>query len=129
LKDKNPYKVNLGIGVYKTENEEICLFDSIKMAQREILKDEINKNYIDMIGSNLFNEQTAKLIFGKESQTIKNQSVSLYLNFIKLYLQPFLKISSNNIFKYKTLQTLGGTGALFLGTMFLVKYLKNVFVS
>ncbi len=92
--DPRPKKVNLGIGVYKTEDLSTPILSCVKEAERHLLEREETKEYFPIEGSQEFLELVAELVLGKELWSSKKANLSLF-------------------------QTLGGTGGLRLAGDFL----------
>lgn len=67
-KDERANKVNLGIGAYRTNEGSPLLLPSVKNAERQILEEEKNKEYLPIQGDATYIEETLKLIFGSISQ-------------------------------------------------------------
>ncbi len=60
--DQNPNKLNLGIGVYATEQGEPYVLPVVQQAAREV--SVANFNYLPIGGDPLFLKQTARIVFG-----------------------------------------------------------------
>lgn len=104
--DPRTNKINLGIGVYKDENGQIPLLDSVKKTEQYLLENVPNKNYLSIEGIAEYATGTQVLLFGANSEIIKNS-------------------------RAKTAQTPGGTGALRVIADFLAKQtsVKTVWIS
>lgn len=87
--DKRKDKINLGIGVYINKTIEAPVLMSVKKAEEFLLKQENNKNYLNIEGIEAFNKATQDLLFKND----KNITII-----------PKLRI--------RTVQAPGGTGAL-----------------
>jgi aspartate aminotransferase len=85
--DSNPKKINLGIGAYKTEDSKPYLFESVKKAETDLLKLNLKKEYLPILGNQDFIDGVLNLIFKNHQD----------------------KVASGQIWGA---QTLGGTGAL-----------------
>lgn len=96
--DARKHKVNLGAGVYKTEDGKTPILFCVKEAERLLLDQEESKGYLPIEGDPLYLEKTARLVLG--SPLYEKLSVNLSL-----------------------MQTVGGAGALRLGGDFLQKEL------
>lgn len=100
--DKNPLKMNLGVGAYRTEQGKPLVFDVVKKVEQQLVAetvaDKINKEYISIDGLPLFNELSKELVFGKNASF--NQGVT-------------------------STQSLSGTGALRVGFEFIRKFMPN----
>ena len=99
-------KVNLGIGVYKDEQGNTPIMKAVKQAEGRLFELETTKNYLAIDGVAEFNARTKELLFGKESDIVKNA-------------------------RAKTVQSLGGTGALRIAAEFVKRQTKaqNVWIS
>ena len=62
--DSNPNKIDLGVGVYKTEQGHTPVLTSVKEAERELLELEQTKLYIGPAGAAEFGQSIETLIFG-----------------------------------------------------------------
>jgi aromatic-amino-acid transaminase len=95
--DKNPKKVNLGVGVYQDSAGKAPILQVVSEAQRRWQATEDTKNYMPIDGLPAYNKQVQALLFGAESTVVvENRAV--------------------------TAQTLGGTGALKVGADFLKRF-------
>ncbi|WP_406667956.1 aromatic amino acid transaminase [Gallaecimonas sp. GXIMD1310] len=90
--DSNPKKVDLGVGVYKTETGETPIMEAVYRAQRYRIEHETTKTYISSAGLPGFNDKLAKLVFGDDDAVLNRQY---------------------------TVSTPGGTGALRLAAEFI----------
>jgi aspartate/tyrosine/aromatic aminotransferase len=69
-KDKNPNKVNLGVGVYKDAGGQTPILASVKAAEEQILRTENTKNYLPIDGQPEFDRATVELLFGAEHAAV-----------------------------------------------------------
>ena len=92
--DANPQKIDLGVGVYKDEAGHTAILDCVKKAEQHRLATEDTKVYIGPTGSELFNSEMSKLIFGEEHQVLMAN-------------------------RARTVSTPGGTGALRVAAEFI----------
>ncbi|MBN6710203.1 aspartate/tyrosine/aromatic aminotransferase [Haemophilus haemoglobinophilus] len=99
-------KVNLGIGVYKDAQGKTPIVKAVKEAEKRLFDLETSKNYLTIDGVAEFNEYTKELLFGANSEIIKQG-------------------------RAKTVQSLGGTGALRIAAEFIKRQTKsqNVWIS
>lgn len=106
LADKDPKKVNLGVGAYRDDKGKPVVFSSVKKAEKLIFDNpSFNKEYLPIVGYQPFVETAQKLILGENSQALKDKRVA-------------------------SLQTLSGTGALRIGFDFVRKFIPGpVYVS
>jgi aromatic-amino-acid transaminase len=87
--DKNPRKVNLGVGVYTDDNGKIPLLECVRHAESERLKAAPPRGYLPIDGLAAYDRAVQELVFSSQQ---------------------------NNIV---TVQALGGTGGLKIGADFL----------
>lgn len=100
-------KINLGIGVYTDHKNIAPIFASVKKAEEFLLKKEISKNYLDIAGIESFNFSTQTLLFEKNNSVIHADRI-------------------------KTVQSIGGTGALRLAAECISKnssFRRKVWIS
>lgn len=90
LKDQNPKKVNLGVGVYQDANGKMPVLPAVKEAERRLLEKEITKSYLPIDGLKEYSSRVQTLLFGEQSKAVAEGTVV-------------------------TVQTLGGSGALRVG--------------
>lgn len=100
LKDPREKKVNLSVGIYKTEEGKTPVLSCVKEAEKFFLEQEETKSYLPIEGDPLYLKEIAALIFGR-----------------KLYGE----LSS----RLTLVQSLGGAGALRLGGEFIAEELKG----
>ena len=92
--DKNPHKVNLGVGVYYEDNGKIPLLECVRRAEAERLKAASPHGYLPIEGLAAYDKAVPELIFGTDSPAVKEKRVV-------------------------TVQAVGGTGGLKIGADFL----------
>lgn len=105
-RDTNPSKINLGVGAYRDDNGKPYVLECVRKAEDSIASQKLDKEYSLITGVPEFCEHSARLLFGNDSDVIKN----------KLFF---------------TSQSLSGTGGLRNGFEFLKKfypYAKNVWL-
>jgi len=88
--DTNPRKIDLGIGVYRDETGNTPVLQSVVKAEKTLIATQTTKSYLGPRGVTGFNRAMGELIFGRDSDTIKQGRV-------------------------RTIQTPGGTAALRVG--------------
>ena len=92
--DKNPNKVNLGVGVYNDDNGKLPLLACVKLAEEEMAKTLTPRGYLPIDGLAAYDSAVRNLLFGADIEIVKsNRAV--------------------------TVQGLGGTGGLKIGADFL----------
>ncbi len=98
--DPRKEKVNLSIGVYCTEEGKVPLLKVVELTEKKMVEKGEPHTYLPISGIPAFNKGVQKLLFGNDSEIIKEG-------------------------RAVTVQTLGGTGALKEGADFLASILEN----
>lgn len=101
--EKNPNKVNLGVGVYFGDDGKIPLLACVKAAEKARLEAQPPRGYQPIEGTPAYNGAVQALLFGKESEIVASGRAA-------------------------TFQCLGGTGALRVGADFLKTLVPNATV-
>jgi aromatic-amino-acid transaminase len=70
LSDPRSDKINLGIGVYKDDNGETPVLNSVKKAERRLLEAENSKTYLGIPGSADYALAVQQILFGADSPII-----------------------------------------------------------
>jgi aromatic-amino-acid transaminase len=106
LADKNPKKVNLGVGVYQDGGGKVPVLSVVREAEKLWFEREESKSYLPIDGVPAYRKEVQELLLGKDSALIAAGRVV-------------------------TAQALGGTGALKLGADFLRRWLpgSELFIS
>jgi aromatic-amino-acid transaminase len=104
--DKNPNKVNLGVGVYYSDEGKVPLLDAVRRAEKARLEAAPPRGYQPIEGPAAYNLAVQKLLFGETSPLLADGHVI-------------------------TAQCLGGTGALKVGADYLKRLLPTakVYIS
>ena len=99
-------KINLGIGIYKDAQGATPIMRAVKEAETRLLAKENSKNYLGIDGIADYNQRTKALLFGADSPIIAQD-------------------------RARTVQSLGGTGALRIAAEFIKRQTKaqNVWIS
>jgi aromatic-amino-acid transaminase len=92
--DKNPKKVNLGVGVYYDDDGKVPLLECVRRAERLLVEQAAPRNYLPIDGLPAYDRAVRDLVFGAGSAAVREGRVV-------------------------TVQTLGGTGGLKVGADFL----------
>ncbi|KAL5558816.1 hypothetical protein UlMin_035027 [Ulmus minor] len=93
--DPHPSKLNLGIGVYRTEDGKPFVLNVVRRAEKLLIDQQSAvKEYLPITGISEFNKLSAELLFGANSPAIKESRVT-------------------------TVQCLSGCGSLRVGAEFL----------
>jgi aromatic-amino-acid transaminase len=92
--DKNPRKVNLGVGVYYDDHGKVPLLECVKRAEQQRVQSGAPKAYLPIDGIQAYDQAVQALVFGADAPAIREKRVV-------------------------TVQALGGTGGLKIGADFL----------
>jgi aromatic-amino-acid transaminase len=98
--DKNPNKINLGVGVYQDGKGKVPVLSVVREAERRWYEKEDSKAYLPIDGLPAYRQEVQALLFGRQSTLVQSGRVV-------------------------TAQALGGTGALKLGADFLKRFLPR----
>jgi aromatic-amino-acid transaminase len=102
--DPRPHKVNLGVGVYFTEEGRIPLLRAVAEAEKARIEAHAPRGYLPIEGIAAYDSAVQKLLFGADSALLAEGRVV-------------------------TTQAVGGTGALKTGADFLKRLLPNAVVA
>lgn len=75
--DTNTSKVDLGVGVYKNEQNQTPIMQAVKKAEEYILSVETSKSYIGPAGTEGYAKHISQLLFGKDNSLIKEKRLSI----------------------------------------------------
>lgn len=64
--DPRPDKVDLGVGVYRTDTGDTPILSAVKLAEAKILRDQTSKGYVAMTGDPAFHAAVARILFGPD---------------------------------------------------------------
>ena len=98
--DKNPGKVNLGVGVYYDDSGKVPLLQCVRRAERDLADKAPPRGYLPIDGLPAYDSAVQKLVFGADCAALKENRIV-------------------------TVQALGGTGGLKVGTDFLRRFAPN----
>ncbi len=98
--DKNPAKVNLGVGVYYDDNGKVPLLECVKKAEAILMEKFAPRTYLPIEGLAAYDKAVQELVFGADSAVVVEKRVI-------------------------TAQAIGGTGALKLGADFLKRFVPD----
>ncbi|MBY4895837.1 amino acid aminotransferase [Cupriavidus sp. AU9028] len=102
--DTRPTKVNLGVGVYFTDEGKIPLLRAVQEAEKARLATATPRGYLPIEGIAAYDQAVQNLLFGKDSALLRDGRVV-------------------------TAQALGGTGALKIGADFLKRLYPDAQVA
>lgn len=95
--DKNPNKVNLGVGVYYDDNGKVPLLECVRKAEAQLLEKAAPRTYLPIDGLAAYDKAVQELVFGADSAVVQEKRAI-------------------------TVQAIGGTGALKIGADFLKRF-------
>ena len=98
--DKNPHKVNLGVGIYYDDNGKVPLLECVRQAENLLAEKSAPRSYLPIDGLPAYDRAVRELVFGADSAAVRENRVI-------------------------TVQTLGGTGGLKVGADFLRRLLPQ----
>lgn len=99
-RDTNPKKVNLGAGAYRDDNGKPFVLPSVKTAEERLLKQNLDKEYAGIAGLGDFCKLAFQLAMGAKSSVVS---------------------SGRNA----TVQSISGTGALYIAAAFLNSFAEH----
>lgn len=99
-KDTNANKMNLGVGAYRDDSGKPFVLDSVRTAEKRILDQKLDHEYLPIAGLASFTKAAAALALGNDSTHIKEKRIA-------------------------TVQTLSGTGALRVAADFINRFLPG----
>ncbi len=105
-KDPRPNKINLSIGIYFDDEGRLPVMRAVRRAETELLQHIGPRPYLPMEGAANYRLAVQHLLFGVDHEAVKSRRIA-------------------------TLQTIGGSGGLKVGSDFLKRYFpnSNVWVS
>ncbi|KAJ7070979.1 glutamic oxaloacetic transaminase AAT1 [Mycena amicta] len=95
--DKDPRKINLGVGAYRDGNGKPYVLHSVQKAETLVDASKPDKEYLPITGLADFNKNAIKLAYGEDSQPLKQGTIA-------------------------ATQSISGTGALRIGAAFLARH-------
>jgi aromatic-amino-acid transaminase len=98
--DKNPHKVNLGVGIYYGDDGKVPLLECVRRAEMQLAQNAAPRSYLPIDGLPAYDRAVRELVFGADSPAVNENRVV-------------------------TVQALGGTGALKIGADFLRRLLPQ----
>ena len=73
--DKDPRKINLGVGAYSDENGKPYVLNAVKKAEETLASQNPDKEYLPITGLTEFTASAAKLAYGAYSVPLKEGRV------------------------------------------------------
>jgi len=95
--DKDPRRINLGVGAYRDENGKPYVLNAVKKAEEKITAAKLDKEYLPITGLAGFTNNAAKLAYGANSLPRNQNAIAVT-------------------------QSISGTGALRIGGAFLARH-------
>ncbi len=95
--DKNPKKVNLGVGVYYDDAGKVPVLECVRRAESELAKTAAPRAYLPIDGLPAYDSAVQQLVFGADCPALNEKRIV-------------------------TVQALGGTGGLKVGADFLRRF-------
>lgn len=92
--DRNPKKINLGVGVYYDDDGKVPLLECVRRAERLLVEQAAPRSYLPIDGLPAYDKAVRELVFGADCDALKEGRIV-------------------------TVQALGGTGGLKVGADFL----------
>jgi aspartate aminotransferase len=99
--DPHPQKVDLGVGVYRTETGHTPVLEAVRRAEAAVLARQTSKTYVTSAGNPAFNRALQRLVLGEEHPALSGSRLA-------------------------TIQSVGGCGALRLGAELISKAVPDV---
>ncbi len=100
LADKNPNKVNLGVGIYYDDTGKVPVLECVRKAELQLVETAAPRGYLPIDGLPAYDSAVQSLVFGSDNSALKEQRIV-------------------------TVQALGGTGGLKIGADFLKRLAPN----
>ncbi|KAH6917333.1 aspartate aminotransferase [Coprinopsis sp. MPI-PUGE-AT-0042] len=98
--DKDPRKINLGVGAYRDEHGKPYVLQTVKKAEEIVSSQNPDKEYLGITGLPEFTKRATLLAYGADSAPLKEGAIS-------------------------STQSISGTGALRIGGAFLARHYPN----
>lgn len=73
--DTRDTKIDLGVGVYKTETGQTPVMRAIKAAEKQLFEEENSKSYIAQVGVEAYNEGIIRLMLGDDHDAVRSGRV------------------------------------------------------
>ncbi len=70
--DTNPLKIDLGVGVYKSDDGATPIMRAVKKAETLWLSEETTKSYVSTVGNAAFRELLSEMIFGDDNPVLSS---------------------------------------------------------
>ncbi|SCV70698.1 BQ2448_3460 [Microbotryum intermedium] len=122
--DKDPKKINLGVGAYRDAEGKPYVLPSVREADERILAQKYDKEYLPITGFADFTQHAALLAYGKDSAPLKEGRVSSgRRTYMSLGEGSFSSCSDLVLVSQIAItQSISGTGALRIAGAFLARH-------
>lgn len=91
--DKNPKKMNLGVGAYRDENGKPYVLNCVKKAEKIVFDSNLDKEYLPITGHAEFQKLAAELAYGKDSAPLKaGQVKGMAIDTLKSSVRPIFSL-------------------------------------
>ncbi|KAG7669188.1 putative Aspartate aminotransferase, mitochondrial [Nannochloris sp. 'desiccata'] len=77
IADKNPQKINLGVGAYRDDDGKPVVLDVVRQAEKIIISRNMNNEYLPIGGHREFCMESIKLAYGETATPIKENRVAV----------------------------------------------------
>src|SRR4051795_12172635 len=71
--DKNPNKINLGVGVYYDDNGKVPLLECVKKSEALLMEKAAPRTYLPIDGLAAYDKAVQELVFGADSAVIREK--------------------------------------------------------
>jgi len=99
--DPHPLKLNLGVGAYRTDEQQPYVLNVVKKTESILLENHLDKEYLPIEGYPKFLQAATKLVLGADCAPVRENRVC-------------------------TIQSVGGTGALRLAAEFFKRFFPDM---
>jgi len=73
--DNDANKLNLGVGAYRDDNLQPVVLSVVRKAEERVVAQKNNKEYLPIDGFAAFNKVSAELMFGADSDLLKDGKI------------------------------------------------------
>lgn len=68
--DTRADKMNLGVGIYQTEDMQTPVMAAVKQAEADLVENQLTKSYLSIEGWSAYNQQVTQLLWGEQHRAI-----------------------------------------------------------
>ncbi|CAG8540766.1 11269_t:CDS:2 [Acaulospora morrowiae] len=76
-KDSHPKKMNLGVGAYRDDAGKPYVLNAVQKAEKKIVEDKLNKEYLPITGLPSFTKEAATLAYGADSEPLQEGRIAI----------------------------------------------------